>query len=525
MAGEFWNNRYQIIMTEKVETNPNPVAEFYLNITRTSYDKATGEMRFRAVASDVDEDSYGDNMTVSLFSDFLGRIESGEKPPEDYCSEFWAGGMPYLSLSHYPDLDGEAVPGIIESVYVDGKCLKSKGVFYDDNLGRACFRAINEDLYGESEFDEKVRISIAFLDYSHRHKSNGYSFERKELSDICPECIRELVKGEYAGKSYLKGHLIHEALTRVPVNVRTSMEVDRSMSEIKTRKQDTASIVGDELAELIDEKNRLVGKSELDGLVVKSEENSEEVIEEEVAQEVSEEPEEVIEEVAEEKSEASIAEVERGGPTSITDMIATQEALAEMNRMQDLFWMLSDVVWNIFYSDDVEDKKAAVKSAIEEFKGLLEKKAMVELALAMENKPDRHPLDKSFETLRSAFDEVQGEFVDAPAEERLQLIQDSYAQLGEVIRSTVAEEESGQEEAPTEVGVDLVAALSEVMQPVAQKLDLLLQQNQQPQVNQVRSEIPQRRSIVPPQLPQSMGQEQKKSSLSDMIRKSVGLQN
>lgn len=65
-----------------------------------------------------------------------------------------------------------------------------------------------------------------------------------------------------AGKVYLKGHLVHLALTRVPVNQRTIMEVDKSMA---TQKEDAASIVSEELAEELEakEKAELVGKADI----------------------------------------------------------------------------------------------------------------------------------------------------------------------------------------------------------------------------------------------------------------------
>jgi hypothetical protein len=134
-------------------------------------------------------------MTLSLFSDFIGRIERDELAPEEFRSDFWSGGMPYLSVAHYSDLNGDGVPGPVESVYIDGSFLKARGQYSDTPLGRACFKAICNDLYNEeSEIENKVRISIAFLDWMHKHKSNGYLFEREDLSDICPECIIEMIK-------------------------------------------------------------------------------------------------------------------------------------------------------------------------------------------------------------------------------------------------------------------------------------------------------------------------------------------
>jgi hypothetical protein len=259
---------------------PKSTAEFSLYISKASFDKATQERRWYAVASDTDPDSYDDEMSLSLYEDFIDRIERKELPPERHRSDFWSGGMPYLSISHYLDLNGSAVPGPTDSVYIDGKCLKAKGKFDDTPLGRACFDAVCKDLYGEekSEHDNKVRISIAFVDWGHRHKSNGYEFFRENLDDICPECLKEIILGKSEGKVFLKGHLIHLALTRVPVNERTSMEV-RSMT---TQKEDAESIVGEELAEEIEQLSKDVGKADL---VIKSEQ--EEPVQEEPVQELA----------------------------------------------------------------------------------------------------------------------------------------------------------------------------------------------------------------------------------------------
>lgn len=253
------------------------LTEFSLAIKRASFDPKTGERRWKADTSDIDDDSYDDSMSLDLFKSFISRIESKERPPEEFCSEFWAGGMPYVSVSHYPDLNGEAVPGMPEAVYIDGKFFKAKGLMFDNPVGRAAWEALKKDQEEKSE--NPVRVSIAFLDYKHQHKSNGYIFERKDMDeDFCPECFKELLKGEYAGRKFLDGHLIHLALTRVPVNKRTLMEVDRSMT---TRKEDAESIIGEELAEEIEQQASLVGKSE--ALVIKAEDVKEDNV-------ISEEP-------------------------------------------------------------------------------------------------------------------------------------------------------------------------------------------------------------------------------------------
>lgn len=241
------------------------LSEFSFTIVKAAYDKATQEMRWVATASDTIEDSFKDSMTPELFQKFIDRIDKNEPAPEEFRSDFWQGGMPYLSVSHYPDLNGIAVPGDVKQVYVDGKYLKAKGTYRDTPLGTNCFKAICNDLYNteKANTQDKVRISIAFLDWKHKHKSNGFVFERKSLDDMCPECLVEIIRGENSGKFYLDGQLIHLAHTRVPVNKRTDiapdMEVERAMT---TRKDDAASIVGDELAEELDKEAKVVGKSE-----------------------------------------------------------------------------------------------------------------------------------------------------------------------------------------------------------------------------------------------------------------------
>lgn len=241
------------------------LAEFSLTIVKAAYDKATQEMRWVATASDTVEDSFNDSMTPELFQSFIDRIERNEPAPAEFQSDAWKGGMPYLSVSHYSDLNGSGIPGDPKQVYIDGKYLKSKGTYRDTPLGRACFKAINNDLYNTEKADtqNKVRISIAFLDWKHKHKSNGFVFERKSLDDMCPECLIELIRGENSGKFYLDGQLIHLAHTRVPVNKRTDiapdMEVERAMT---TRKDDAASIIGEELAEELDKEAKVIGKSE-----------------------------------------------------------------------------------------------------------------------------------------------------------------------------------------------------------------------------------------------------------------------
>lgn len=246
------------------------IAEFSMAIVKASYDKRSGgAMRFRAVASDTEPDLYTEAMAPELFQDFVYRIENDVPIPEEFksaiCEDAWCGGMPYPSISHFRSGDkGSNVPGKIESVYVDGNRLKSTGVLFDTDLGRAVFKALLDDLYAQkSDADHvPVRISIGFLDLQHSHIGNGmnYKFERKNLTDTCPMCDEHV-----GGKVYQKGVLVHEAFTRVPVNPRTEAEVERSMTDaIVTKQDDAASIIGKDMAGL------LVDKSKAEVLVIKS---------------------------------------------------------------------------------------------------------------------------------------------------------------------------------------------------------------------------------------------------------------
>jgi ssDNA-binding Zn-finger/Zn-ribbon topoisomerase 1 len=462
-------------------------AEFSLRIDRASYDKATNERRFRAVASDTDEDKRSDNMSLGLFGDFLERINTGEPVPEEFQSDWWKGGMPYLSVSHYPDFNGK-VPGQIEAVYIDGNYLKSKGKFNDTPLGHKCFEAICSDLYGDTkEREDKVRISIAFLDYTHKHKSNGFVFDRTiEKEDaICPECMREMVKGEGQGKIYLKGHLIHLALTRVPVNTRTSMEVDKSMAnKILTRKDDAATIVGDELAEEMEKEAELVGKSE--ALVIRSEE--EVVTEAGVAcpkcgENVTATPEGKCP-----KCGASMKEDEEEVEEGCGGKKKKKSEVEEESKPQEGGYLSDESISKII---------STIKESMTEF-------INVSPTPVIEPTPS-HPLDTYFSDFKQKFDAIMNS--DITEEEKKQQVQEPFNSLGNGVVSVIKSSIKHKEVTPEVQGqMNLVEALSQVMNPIAQKLDLVLTQLSTPQVERTMPTIPQRRSI-PPEVVQKLAQQ------------------
>ena len=236
--------------------------EFSLTIKSLFVDEKTNEKRWKADTSDTVDDSRSDNMTLQLFQSFIKRISANELAPEEYRSDFWKGGNPYLSVSHYPDLNGDGVPGEVKTVFVDGRFLKAKGIFYNTKLGEAAWKALMDDR--ETNREDKVRISIGFLDYGHIHKSNNFQFKRNSLDDTCPECIREILNGEYSGKAFTDGMLVHFAMTRVPVNKRTDISPDLEVkSEMTTQKEDAASIIGEEFAAELEDLDKKMNKKAL----------------------------------------------------------------------------------------------------------------------------------------------------------------------------------------------------------------------------------------------------------------------
>ena len=246
--------------------NPD-VVSFSMNIIKASYDKSDNSPRhWRAVDSDTDKDLYDEQMSPELYADFISRINEDTPVPEQFksviCEDSWCGGMPYLSIAHYKAGEqAKNVPGKVEAIYVDGNKLKSKGTLDDTPLGRQVFDSLCDDLYRKKSGDTEhlpVRISIGFLDLEHKHVAQQggqeFIFTRKALGQICPLCEQGI-----GGKIYLKGQLVHLALTRVPVNTRTEMIAEKSMTEIIQTKKDDAKSIIKELADELDERSLAEG--------------------------------------------------------------------------------------------------------------------------------------------------------------------------------------------------------------------------------------------------------------------------
>lgn len=516
----------------KGEWHKSDITEFSMRIERASYDKATNERRWRAVASDTDEDKRKDSMSLQLFNDFISRIDTGELVPEQYQSDFWKGGMPYVSVSHYSDLNGDGVPGVIDAVYIDGTYLKAKGRFNDNPLGRKCFEAICADLYNkENGQDKKVRVSIGFLDWSHQHKSNGFVFNRKGESDICPECLKDLLSGEDEGKVFLSGQLVHLALTRVPANERTSVEVDKAMAdEIRTRKDDATSIVGEELATELEEKTK------------NSKEHASLVTFSEVAPmddgSVSGENPVKCPSCGEMVKPTSAGMCPKCGYTfpasEDTGIMDTQQkSLVEEGKAEDK--KAEDKKTKDKAEEDAED---ALDPEEEEGCGGSKKKKsdldeiMSEISelkslIVSYNSHPSHPLDVMFETFKSDFDEVTNSDVDVDT--KLRSIQEPFNKLGSdivtTIRTSIVVQSEPEDATENDMETIIAKAVAKAVSPLSQKLEIL--SNQMQPVSSEKK-IPERRSIQAAEVRQSVINQQTEKSdsptpkLRALVRKTVG---
>lgn len=559
------------------------VNDFSLHITKTSYDKKTGEMRWSAAASDTDKDLDEQAMTVELFDDFVSKANSGEKVPEPFQSEFWQGGMPYISVSHYPDLNGVGAAGIADKIYRDNKVLKATGKFFDTKLGKACFHATSKSLEEKSE--TPVRISIGFLDYKHTHEQNHFTFERKTLVDKCPICA-----GDSKNVLFLKGQLVHLALTRVPANERTSIEAEVTKS-MTSRKEDAKSIIGEELADELDKKATLVGKSE--ALIVKKEsdeptpetvpstevpapesevtpekpqevvvepvvEKPVEVPEEEEPLEVTEEPEDVVVDeklVAKDAKASQKARSEKYGIAILAQGHVTKPG--QWSDVPDSDWgdpvnyrypMPDDAhIRNAlsrfgqeqgsYKGKDVVQKRIEAKAKSAGIGAPAEKKsetvepvvvdpvmeALSEIKKMLEPKPAvAHPLDEPIIQLKSTYDELMKNKSDA--ETVLTGLQPFMDKLGEVIKSSVKAEPAVEDAVTSEnITMETVkSVISTELRPLADAIALLVQK-QNGVVDVTRHDVPKPRNISATTVKKTVAEPKKSDTphLDALLRKTT----
>lgn len=521
-------------------------------------------MYWSAVGSDVDWDLYGEKMSLELYKSMISKINNKIPPPEFYrdevTSDYWQGGMPYLSIAHFSDGNGKAVPGEVHKLYVDGKKLKAKGLLFENPLGTAVWKSLKKDeLNYKNLIDEdRIRISIAFIDLAHKHGESGEIFHRKSKTDVCAECRSG--KGE---KIYLDGYLVHLALTRVPVNPRTLMEIDNPMakkSKPETRKEDAESILGD--PNLVEEVVEATLETKSDVLVEMSEADEEPIVEESKGKkEPMDEEDEEDKEAYSKKSEGEESEWKPyGGATSLKEAKEYTEAQHESWRISDLYYTFLDVARNIMDSNEIEDKAKALASVVDEFKKSLVSKALYEeLSLIKEGKlemslpitkSDVTELIKPLETelveikslvtkakevtpqerneLEVELDNLYSSVMEAKAqpstpEEKLIAIQPALSQVAEVIKSVVKEGSGNvQTSAP-----DVNSQILEEMRALTNKVDGVINEVatiKAQAVPSVENRVPVPRSVVVKSTPtEQVVQPVKSGSVKSIIRRSVGL--
>lgn len=459
------------------------MVELSLTITKATMLK-DGTMRWQAVASTTEPDKRQEQTTLALFEDWIERAETGKSL--DWLPE---PRMPFLGLSHYSDLDGFGEAGITEKMYIDGNRFKPSGVFKADNeLGPELFKAISTEralVQKGKTVEQPIRISAGWWDISHKH--GDFVFERKSATDKCPMCMKGMPR------EFLKGQLDHFACTRVPVNEQTSIGLEEK--SMATKVKDAASIISDDLAKKLDEKEKakLTKKSE-------TEDNPAMVI----------------------KAEPAKVEKFFGGATSIQEAEKFEEAREKTDRVWSNFDTFMMVVDNIMFDDEVPDKAVAINQAVKDF-GDRVAALKANLSDAVMLKPvikgdvimsdEQKPVD----VLQMAIDTgLQAENREAA----LGAIQPALETYVEVVKAEI------DAKFPPDQTEQVTKAINDAFAPITEQLGLIVAKlNNQPQAQPVQ------KSLMPGQVSVAGPSEQmpvspitgKPSSLTAMIRKSVGV--
>ena len=427
----------------------------HLFINRVSKDPQTGVRRWHSTSSGIKRDLYDERMSTGLFKDFIKRIENREIPPDPFISKAWNGGLPYVGIAHYLDLDGDGIAGKAEKTWVDGTHLKMRGTFEDNELGNAAYESVQRDISNKVPPEERVRVSIAFIDWGHEHERIG-QFVRKSLMDRCSFCEQGL--GE---KIYRKGHLVHLALTRQPAYPEADIQLEvRSMSR---RKEDAASIVGEELAEKMEKKDSETlteRTADIDPNAVVIRQDGEE----------GDGKEEDVEKKKKDEEEDGMVYESLSGAKSLDEADDFLTSRSKDVPLLDSWAIFASVLANIAG----DEQREAVFRTVSEFqerldimalRALMKVSDMIEKAEAevaeedaadapesndggtdtveeksTVSKPDEHPLDEAFAVLKDSFDTVMAEPL--PEAERLAALQEPVTNLAAAIKRSVSGEVS-----------------------------------------------------------------------------------
>lgn len=446
-----------------------------------------GEMRWSAVNSDTDWDLYGERMSLELYRSMIGKIQSKSPPPEMFAplvtSDFWKGGMPYLSIAHYSDGNGRAVPGDVRELFIDGTRLKARGILHNTPLGRAVWKSLKEDeLNYKNDLDaDRIRISIAFLDLAHKHGDNGEVFKRNALTDVCPECLRGV--GE---KIYVDGYLVHLALTRVPVNPRTIMEAEDIMSrkaKPTTRKEDAVAVLGDEV--LAEEVEKFAMEIKSDVLV-----------------EMSDTPE------PGDTPETPVVEddVPANEPPAVAEEIPAQLASLVRSLVEEAMSKKKDDA-----EAEEDDKEKEPKA---------EKKSDTASTSPVK---DKSALELSVDKLYNVINGVVGKSI--TSEEKLQEVQPVLEELGQtiiqVVRASTPNDAQPAPATTNDAVLEAIQSLSFQVRELGTEVATMKAQVATPKVENSRVPVP--RSIAPQVAKSAVTEQPSGTSIRDIARRSVGL--
>lgn len=290
----------------------------------------------------------------------------------------------------------------------------------------------------------------------------------------------------------------------------------------KTRKEDAASIIGNDLAEELDTKNT-VARSDVLVEMSDAETEVETPVEEVEEAPVEEKSDAVVEE------SAPVAYLPFDGATSMKEAYQAKKVKEEMVHVMDMFSIFQNVAWNIIDRADVTDKKEAFKNAVDEFKSLLAAKAMVEFSQAATvelSVQQDHELQPAIDAL---LENIDNSATSASVNERLEAINPALQQLGTAITDYVSKSASN-EPAPapnkdvTEILQNAIQPLIASVNAVAERLGVLESKSNATSVNP-SSRIPApRTNVLPPNLLQQKSEPAvKPGSLRDIVNKSVGI--
>jgi len=504
----------------------------HLFINRVSEDPQTGVRRWYSTSSGIKRDLFDERMSIGLFKDFIKRIENREIPPDPFISKAWNGGLPYVGIAHYLDLGGDGIAGKAEKAWVDGTHLKMRGPFEDNELGNAAYESVRRDIENKVPPEERVRVSIAFIDWAHEHERIG-QFVRKSLIDRCSYCEQGL--GE---KIYRKGHLVHLALTRQPAYPEADIQLEvRSMSR---RKQDAASIVGDELAEDLEKKSETLTErtADIDPNAVVIRKDGED----------GDGKKEDVEKKEKDEEEDGMVYESLSGAKSLDEADAFLTSRSKDVPLLDSWAIFASVLANIAG----DEQREAVFRTVSEFqerldimalRALMKVSKMIEKAeaeVAEENAADapesddggtetveeksvtpttdEHPLDEALSVLKDTFDTVMAETL--PEAERLTALQEPITKLADVIKRSVSGEVSVEQSDILNTEV-VKAAMLEVVAPLQAELAAFRAERA---ASDVKPTKPVRRAIQVNQATTIATRKASKfPSLRSIVRRSVGI--